>query len=252
MNDSALIEYYRRRAREYERIYEKPERQSDLERLQQHLRSLLSGHRVLEMACGTGWWTAAIAGTVESVYATDVNEEVLEIARAKGLDPARVTFARADAFDPGLPHREFDAGFAAFWWSHVPKTELSAFLHAMHSAMRPGARIVFVDNLQVPGSSTPVSRTDAKGNSFQWRRLDDGSVHEVLKNFPTTDELLRVLGPHSDLVEVKTFEFFWCASYELRVASNGLPRRVTEPGTADPAGKEQRSGFLPDPCESTP
>ena len=38
VNSGALIDYYSRRAQEYERIYHKPERQGDLIRLRDHLR----------------------------------------------------------------------------------------------------------------------------------------------------------------------------------------------------------------------
>ena len=42
-----------------------------------------------------------------------------------------------------------------------------------------------LDNKYVKGSSTPISRTDAHGNTYQTRPLKDGSTHEVLKNFPS-------------------------------------------------------------------
>src|SRR6185436_11300113 len=118
MSDTAMLDYYSRRAAEYERIYHKPERQADLARLREHLRSLLTGRRVLEVACGTGYWTAAIADAALSITATDASEEVLEVARAKRLD-GRVTFRRADAWKAGELSCDFDAGLAAFWWSHV-------------------------------------------------------------------------------------------------------------------------------------
>ena len=53
--DTALTHYYAARAREYERIYAKPERQSDLERVKAQLPPLFAGCRVLEIACGTGY-----------------------------------------------------------------------------------------------------------------------------------------------------------------------------------------------------
>src|SRR5687768_7252953 len=185
MSQATLIDYYSRRAPEYECIYHKPERQADLVLLREHLRRILSGQRVLELACGTGFWTAAIADAADSIVATDASEEVLDVARAKGLDPTRVLFTSADAYHPMQPSHDFTAGLSAFWWSHVPRARLTAFHDSFHAAVRPGARIVFVDNRFVAGSSTPICRTDAEGNTYQLRHLPDGSTHEVLKNFPS-------------------------------------------------------------------
>jgi hypothetical protein len=41
-------------------------------------------------------------------------------------------------------------------------------------------------------SNTPISRRDADGNTYQRRTLDDGSVHEVLKNFPTCEQAFSI------------------------------------------------------------
>src|SRR3954468_6957863 len=76
MNEEAnLPEYYARRAKEYERIYHKPERQEDLAKLKELLPRTFARERVLEIACGTGYWTEVLAGTASSVTATDINEE---------------------------------------------------------------------------------------------------------------------------------------------------------------------------------
>jgi SAM-dependent methyltransferase len=214
-----MLDYYSKRAHEYERIYLKPERQADLVRLKEYLRGALRGQRILELACGTGYWTAAIGDVAESILATDASDAVLEIARSKGLDSAKVSFSRADAFSPPRDHGDFTAGFAAFWWSHIPMAGLSSFLQNFHAALRPGARIVFADNRYVPGSSTPISRTDEAGNTYQLRGLDDGSTHEVLKNFPSPEQLTRTLEPFSKTVHVTEFDYFWCATCELEAPS---------------------------------
>ena len=211
----ALIDYYRRRADEYERIYQKPERQEDLARMKKHLRWELGGRHILELACGTGYWTAAIAEVVSSLHGIDANTEVLKIARSKQLDPARIVFTKGDAFSPPHDLGKFTAGFAAHWWSHVPLARLPAFLEKFHAALQPGARVVFMDNRYVPGSSTPICRADAAGNTYQQRQLDDGTSHEVLKNFPTANQLREILQCYSDSVRIVEFTYFWCATYDL-------------------------------------
>src|SRR3954466_9507581 len=96
--DEGLRGYYAARAREYEQIYELPERQGDLAALRRVLQELLAGHDVLEVACGTGYWTLPVSQPARSVLATDVGEEVLELARHKPYPPGKVTVMPADAF----------------------------------------------------------------------------------------------------------------------------------------------------------
>ena len=214
--EDSLPAYYARRAAEYERIYERPERQGDLARMREVVPRLLAGRDLLEVACGTGYWTCVIAPLARSILATDVGEEVLEIARAKSYPPGRVRFASADAMALGQPRGPLDAAFIGFFWSHVEKSRLAGFLRGLHAVLKPGARVVAVDNRFVAGSSTPLSRTDSAGNTYQRRRLADGSDHEVLKNFPAAEDLRRTVAPIGEEVEVQELTYYWVLSYRAR------------------------------------
>jgi SAM-dependent methyltransferase len=218
--EASMVGYYAERACEYERIYQKPERQADLQRLRRFVESTFAGVDAFEMACGTGYWTEVLARSAASVVATDINEEVLAIARSKGL-AERVTFQRADAYAlPSLSQR-FTAGLSVFWWSHVPKSRIRNFLRGFHRVLSPGARVVFIDNAYVEGSSTPISRTDAQGDTYQIRRLDDGSTHEVLKNFPTEIELRFAVEDSGSEVRVEFLQYYWILSYVLPHSAEG-------------------------------
>lgn len=211
-----LAAYYARRAAEYERIYAKPERQADLAALRGRIGKLLAGRKVLELACGTGYWTDLIAAQAAQLTALDVNEEVLEIARVKenvSKNASKVEFVRGSAYEIPDFSRRHDALFAGFWWSHVPLGNLDLFLENAAAAAAPGALIAFLDNRHVPGSSTAVSRRDAGGNTYQTRKLDDGSTHEVLKNFPAEGELIRRASRHGWGAHVDLLEHYWLLTY---------------------------------------
>lgn len=210
-----MIDYYARRATEYERVYAKPERQADLKVLRERCRGLFKGRNLLEISCGTGYWTECFATTAQSVLATDINPETLAIAQAKPWETGRVEFSVADSF--ALPNfdRRFDAGFAGFWWSHVPRERLHDFLSGFHAPLSPGSTVAFIDNRYVEGSSTPLDRTDGEGNTYQIRELADVSRHEVMKNFPDVEEIRAVLAPFADEVAVVELEYFWMAVYCL-------------------------------------
>ncbi len=204
--------YYAKRAREYERVYQKPERQADLLTLRNYLEKTFAGADVLEVACGTGYWTEVLARSAASIVATGVNEEVLAIARGKLIGP-KVTFHQEDAYALRSSARRFNAGLSAFWWSHIPKSRLHAFLLGFHGVLSEGARVVFIDNVYVEGSSTPLSRADEHGDTYQIRRLDDGSTFEVCKNFPSESELLAAVRDLACDPRVEMLRYYWILSY---------------------------------------
>jgi SAM-dependent methyltransferase len=211
-----MIGYYAKRAREYEHIYAKPERQADIRRLRDRCAEAFRDQYVLEVSCGTGYWTQAFAPTARTVLACDINPEVLAVARSKDWTGAAAEFIEADSY--ALPdfEREFSAGFSGFWWSHIPKKRIRSFLDGFHAKLGRGALVTFMDNRYVEGSSTPIFRTDAQGDSFQQRRLGDGSLHEVLKNFPSREELLAAVSIFAEDAEVTIMDYFWILSYRLK------------------------------------
>lgn len=211
-----LTEYYARRAAEYERIYVKPERQADLTSLRSRIAALFSGRAVLELACGTGYWTEVIAPHVRSITAIDFAEETLAIARSKKYPAKTVEFAQGDAYALPDLSRRHDALFAGFWWSHVPLARLDSFLAGVARAVAPGAIVALLDNRYVEGSSTPVSRRDGEGNTYQTRKLDDGSTHDVLKNFPSDRELVEHASAHGIEAKVEWLEYYWLLTYRTR------------------------------------
>lgn len=211
-----LEAYYAKRAREYERIYEKAERQEELAWLRGRLPKLFAGRNVLEIACGTGYWTQYIAKSAASVTACDINEPVLEIAREKPFPRGRVRFVKADAFAPGGACQGCDAAFAGFWWSHVKKSDLARWLAGVAKALPAGALVAMLDNRYVAGSSTPVSRRDGEGNTYQVRSLLSGETHEVLKNFPTAAELAEAVRPFAAEAHLEETHYYWLLVFRLR------------------------------------
>jgi len=212
-----ITNYYARRASEYEKVYAKPERQEELAGLRRRLPEWFAEHSVLEVACGTGYWTQFIARTARSIQATDINEEVLEIARRKDYGRCDVKFLQADGYSLDGVEGGCSAGFAGFWWSHVPKSGRGPFLEVFHTRLAPGARVVLLENLYVHGSSNPPApTTDPEGNTYSIRRLADGSEWRVLKNYPTEVEIRRDLSPFATDIEYVALEYYWWVKYATR------------------------------------
>jgi demethylmenaquinone methyltransferase/2-methoxy-6-polyprenyl-1,4-benzoquinol methylase len=211
-SDPTLHAYYAARAAEYDRIYLKPERQPDLRQIEAWLPPRFAGAHMLEIACGTGYWTRFLAAAAASVLAMDIAPETMAIARSR-VPADKVRFSVGDAYALPRAAEPFEAAFAGFWLSHVPKRRRREFLAGLGAVLKPGARVVLLDNRFVPASSSPIAEEDADGDSFQARRLADGTTHRVLKNFPSQAELLAMVEGIGTDASVVHWNHYWALAY---------------------------------------
>ncbi|MQR01563.1 class I SAM-dependent methyltransferase [Glaciimonas soli] len=217
-----MAEYYAKRAAVYEDIYSAAERQDDLLTLQVRVQEILEGHDVLEVGCGTGFWTEQIAATANSVLATDVNPEMMKLAQAKNFPADKVQFAIADVFnlqfDP-QPAQPFTAVFLGFLWSHIGRQDQSKLLAHLREKLGADILLVMIDNSYVDGSSTVIARTDEYGNTYQHRRLPgqpNGDRYEIMKNFPTDSNLRKRLAPDTRDLRILRLEYYWMLNCKLK------------------------------------
>ena len=185
------VDYYRRRAGEYDATAygDVAAARARIARLVAELRP---AGRVLEIACGTGLWTEALAGWADTVTAIDAAPEAVAIARDR-VRSASVSFEVADVFswDPGT---RFDVIFFSAWLSHVPAGRLGQFWQLLGRLLAGNGRVLFIDeHVDERGKEAYVPGRD----EVVERRLADGSTFRVIKNFVDPRELelrLRQLG----------------------------------------------------------
>ena len=175
--------------------------------------NIFANKSVLEIACGTGYWTEKISKTANSIFATDINEIVIDIARTRKFN-SNVVFQVADMNCLSID-KKFDGLFGGFIWSHILLQDLDNFLLRLKGLLNENAKIAFIDSKQVEGTNHDrkrITRIDQYGNTFQTRTLENGTTHEVLKNFPSkqflTDKLLQI----STEVEIIELEHYWIAT----------------------------------------
>ena len=211
-DDARIKAYYSARVAYYDRVYAQPERQRELRYLEQYIPAQFAGRNVLEIAAGTGYRTQFIAATAASVLATDALPQALEQARRRpGAE--RASFRVADAYRLEDIAGSFDGIFCGLWLSHVPRQRLAAFFTGFHRLITPGARVLFIDNSTVQCDTLPISHTDAYGNTYQDRQLDDGSVYRILKNFPAREELFELSENFAESRDYRSLENFWLFQY---------------------------------------
>ena len=215
-----MEDYYRRRAEEYEEIYQQnePARQKELRKIADELRETLRNRMVIEIACGTGYWTQILSETAQNIVAADIASEMLEIAKRKHYI-CPVSFSKEDAYELSFTDVSFNGGLANFWLSHVPRSRIDFFLKEFYRVLRHGSRIFMADNVYVPNSGGNLLAEEDDENTYKLRKLKDGSEHLVLKNYFSVDELMRIFGKYTkgfNRENVFCGKYYWCMSYELR------------------------------------
>lgn len=204
------IAYYRARANEYDEWWQRTDRYDhgaeatarwweEVAQIERKLDETDLGRDVLELACGTGWWTERLARRADRLTCLDASPEVIAINRSR-ISSAGLplpTYETVDLF-AWQPARCFDAVFFSFWLSHVPDTLFDRFWSTVAKALRPDGCVFFIDSARVSASAI----TAAVPANIQRRELNDGRSFDIVKRFYKHQELherLQSLGWRCDL-----------------------------------------------------
>jgi SAM-dependent methyltransferase len=204
----SMEEYYRERAKEYDDFYRVARRENDLARLRAWVVERVRGRTILEIAAGTGYWTAVAAPAAKAITATDYNAETLAIAARRQL-PRHVTLIAADAYRLPQFADTFDLGMAMLWWSHVEKQRRDELLCHFTGRLTRKASVLMVDQCYREGLSSPISRRDEFDNLYTTRKLANGAMYEIVKNYPTDEELRDTFGRVCEDIEMSRVGEFW-------------------------------------------
>ena len=210
-----LESYYTQRADGYDARYAQPAQLADLAILRARVPVLLEGQQVLELACGTAYWTALLAQAAGFVLATDNNPAMLKAAQQRDLPMGKVQIAQIDALDLQL-EGGYSACFAGFFWSHIKREDHARFLAGVRRAVGKDGLLVLVDDTYQEHDAAPVARTDAQGNTYQIERLGNGERYEYVKNFPTDSWLRKHLAPYTKDLRILRLEHYWMLTCRLK------------------------------------
>jgi ubiquinone/menaquinone biosynthesis C-methylase UbiE len=95
---------------------------------------------VLEIGCGTGLFTEKVYNaTGASIIATDLSEDLLNIARKKNLP---ITFKIEDAMNLSFADNSFDVVFGSSIIHHL---DFNKSLKEIYRVLKPGGRMVFAE-----------------------------------------------------------------------------------------------------------
>lgn len=114
--------------------------------------------RVLEIGCGAGRLTRALANIFGEVHAVDVSGEMVARARAALQDRTNVTLYQNNGCDlVVVPPLAFDFAYSSHVFQHIPSREIiETYVREVYRLLRPGALFKF----QVQGTPIEDSSPD--------------------------------------------------------------------------------------------
>jgi SAM-dependent methyltransferase len=179
------------------------------------MQQALRGRRVLELACGTGYWTRFAAEAAAHIVGIDVAPNMLALAREHGLPSEKAGFRIGDAYALESVPGSFDGGLAMQWFSHVPLARRAAFLDGWHKRIGAAAAVFMGDNQNWDGMQDKPYAKPGEPDTYELRQLPDGSTYEIVKNYFTADELCAILEPHATDLTIHMDKFWWWLHYTV-------------------------------------
>ena len=161
---------------------------------------MLSGHlgvgmTVLELGCGTGYFTRELARSGADIVAIDVSPELLEVARA--ICSARnVHYEIQNAYEMSYPDAVFDSVVGSSVLHHL---EIEAALREIYRVLKPGGTIYFTE----PNMLNPQIAIQ-KNVPWVKRKLGDSPDETAFFRWPLR-RLLEVTGYRD--VRIDPFDF---------------------------------------------
>jgi len=101
--------------------------------------------RVLEIGCGAGRVTRALANLFGEVYAVDISGEMVARAREALKDKPNVHIFQNNGADlQVIPVGDFDFAFSTIVFQHIPSREIiENYVREVHRLLKPGALFKF-------------------------------------------------------------------------------------------------------------
>jgi len=114
--------------------------------------------RVIEIGCGAGRVTRALASVFGEVHAVDVSGEMVALARKSlAATPNAFVYKNNGKDLSVLPLGPFDFAFSTIVFQHIPSREvIYSYVREIHRLLRPGALFKF----QVQGDATMETHPD--------------------------------------------------------------------------------------------
>ena len=191
--------------------------------------------RALELGCGIGRLTAALATRFERVDAIDVSEGMVEQAREIHRAKTHVTFGANNGRDlSDYPSASYDLVFSYIVLQHIPDADIIFnYYREFGRVLKPGGLFLFqVSNNEPRGHEAYLRRWEQRrqayaerGESIPFEDYDHAYLTEKIQSFETivqtpvgledSFQLLRELGMRVDAWSGEGTDILWLSGQKV-------------------------------------
>jgi ubiquinone/menaquinone biosynthesis C-methylase UbiE len=207
-----MLHYYNERAPEYEEAYtlgtgtasisDPSIFTTEVTVLPGIVRRFAQG-RLMDLACGTGYWLPHYAEGTSSITLFDQSEKMLDECRKKiqryGIGD-RVTLIQGDFFEYEFEAAAYDCVLAGFFLSHLTEPQEALVFTVLRKMLGISGRFLIFDSAWSPERAKV---NDKVGR--QLRRLNDGTRFEVYKRYFDREDVLGWAEHYETQLDVEHF-----------------------------------------------
>jgi ubiquinone/menaquinone biosynthesis C-methylase UbiE len=155
--------------------------------------SKFGGKHLIDIACGTAYWTPFYAPKCDEITCLDQSTNMLSQAqtRIKDQNLKPPNFIHADFFDIDLGTDVFDRAFVSILLSHFSRDQEKTFFERLKQTLQPGGELMVVDSLWSPRRSKY-----RKQEGVEKRVIKDGRKFKVFKRYLDQRGMARLLQSH--------------------------------------------------------
>jgi SAM-dependent methyltransferase len=185
-----MLAYYNERAPEYEDAYTlgtgtasipDPELFVSEAKLLAGIVGEFAAGRMIDLACGTGYWLPSYAGRCSHITLFDQSEKMLAECRKK-LDRLslgeRSTVLHGDFFEYDFGSLGYDCALIGFFLSHLTESQEPQLFDVLRAMLGSSGRFLLLDSVW----SDERARFNKKIEQQQ-RRLNDGTSFDIYKRY---------------------------------------------------------------------
>ena len=195
----SMFEYYDERAEEYEELYTlgagpasipDPEAYKEEVRILAGIAKKFCHGKVIDIACGTGFWLPNYIDKCSSVTLIDQSRKMLSACERKVVS-LRAQDKCNIVCDDFLSHpfdiTNFDCAIIGFFVSHLTEKQEQEFFEKLKSILKTGGRFIIFDSAW----NKERAKTREKQGQHQ-RKLNDGRCFDIYKRYFEKNDIIEM------------------------------------------------------------